>query len=386
MYILSPKNRKPWMSQLADRIAQNVFEEYKKLVPKGKPSIRSNGVKEWTVLAAVVAIKASNEIQTITLATGVKAQPKEYLDRFQTKGRVLHDSHAEILALRLFNYYLVQEALRKEYLNSIVEPSEKGKLRLKKDVELALYISELPCGDASLSANARDCEEWKFDLTKVEGMVRGKTHFKQKGLLRTKPGRADSPVSLSKSCSDKLCVKQLLGINNCLTTPFTELIYLKWLILPPKASETADDIARCFYERFAVPNAHFFDIQVTSLEFQFAKLDLAQTPSMEAILYLPVYKDLPNTNLKVKNGIKIHEVVNNGVKLGCKPKKNDTVIKPQAVSMCSRWNMFQEAQSLVNCGTYSDLKLEANEREMIKKFARGALGEWGHNTPDDFDL
>jgi tRNA-specific adenosine deaminase 1 len=40
---------------LADNVAQLVLDSYNSLANRGKPIVRSNGVPEWTVLAAIVA-------------------------------------------------------------------------------------------------------------------------------------------------------------------------------------------------------------------------------------------------------------------------------------------------------------------------------------------
>lgn len=46
------------------------------------------------------------------------------------------------------------------------------------------------------------------------------------GILRTKPGRADSPFASSMSCSDKICLWNILGLQGALLSEFVMPIYL----------------------------------------------------------------------------------------------------------------------------------------------------------------
>ena len=80
-----------------------------------------------------------------------------------TKGYVLHDWHAEILAIRAFNHYLLQECSRMiacssndSLLLQRTKASEKLDLSVDPpfticdDVKIHMYCSEAPCGDASM--------------------------------------------------------------------------------------------------------------------------------------------------------------------------------------------------------------------------------------------
>ena len=67
-------------------------------------------------------------------------------------------------------------------------------------------------------------------------LLRGRGYFYHLGTLRTKPGYSDSPLTLSKSCSDKLSSRTYLSL---LLTPTTYLItpqvpqaYISTLTIP----------------------------------------------------------------------------------------------------------------------------------------------------------
>lgn len=64
--------------------------------------------------------------------------------------------------------------------------------------------------------------------------IPGRAYFSALGIVRRKPSRPDAPTTLSKSCSDKLSLKQctslLSSITSLLVSP--EHAYLKTLVLP----------------------------------------------------------------------------------------------------------------------------------------------------------
>jgi hypothetical protein len=49
------------------RIADIVLDKFKSLPPSAKPGTRPNGVRDWTILAAVVLVKY-NEYECVSLA------------------------------------------------------------------------------------------------------------------------------------------------------------------------------------------------------------------------------------------------------------------------------------------------------------------------------
>ncbi|KAJ1783184.1 hypothetical protein LPJ62_005142, partial [Coemansia sp. RSA 2167] len=88
------------MVSLADRVAQCVIDRYLKLPKRGKPTAKgTDSVKEeWTVLAGfVIEDTGTNELECVSLGTGLKCQHRQQLSRF---GDSVHDSHAEVIARR----------------------------------------------------------------------------------------------------------------------------------------------------------------------------------------------------------------------------------------------------------------------------------------------
>jgi len=367
---------------------------------------------EYTILAGIVALQHGimerpskkrknvntvSRIHLLTLTTGSKTLPAEKIQG-QSKGRLIHDMHAEVLSIRLFNSILLQDMMaidnskNQDASGKILKRNTNGFFRLKDStMEFAMCVTEAPCGDASLknTSSRSGCNaEWKYEKNKSEP-IRGRAYFGEKGLVRTKPGRRDSQKSLSKSCSDKLCMKQFTSLLNSTTYSFIDpryqyQFYLKYIVLPEK-SINEEDVQRCFCDRLdlGVLNPeiqnHFqaFKIipsTITDSIYEF-KLNLALKACPTSLVYSPVY---PNTL----------EVLNKGVLNGRSSKKR---IKKEASSQLCREALFEKAVELsANCHedirTYSRFKKSISKLRDIKKEAKVAFKNWGKPTMDDFTI
>jgi tRNA-specific adenosine deaminase 1 len=84
--------------------------------------------------------------------------------------------------------------------------------------------------DASPWSMPRDIEA--SDV--ITGALPGRAYFSQLGIVRRKPARGDAPVSSSKSCSDKLALKQCTSLLASITSLFVEPAnaYIDTLVLP----------------------------------------------------------------------------------------------------------------------------------------------------------
>jgi tRNA-specific adenosine deaminase 1 len=62
----------------------------------------------------------------------------------------------------------------------------------------------------------------------------GREYFSQLGIVRRKPGRSDAPHTLSKSCSDKLALKQCTSLLSSPVSPLvsTASLYISSLVIP----------------------------------------------------------------------------------------------------------------------------------------------------------
>ncbi|ORY60529.1 adenosine-deaminase domain-containing protein [Pseudomassariella vexata] len=269
------------MTVTPDSIATLVLQQFEKLPAKRKPLVRDNGIHEWVPLSGIVAQGLDSKLHCIAIATGMKCLPTSKLPLAQ--GNVLHDWHAEVLAIRAFNRFILDEAkaLSQGTVKSseFLQPRDHSELLHHQDgngngdagrvwhgqpfawregVKLHMYCSEAPCGDASMEltmAAQTDSTPWdvppscSLHQSNVggEGQLPGRAYFSHLGLVRRKPARSDAPPTLSKSCSDKLSLKQCTSLLSSLTSLFVcpANVYIDRLVLPA-SQYSASGCARAF--------------------------------------------------------------------------------------------------------------------------------------------
>ena len=179
-------------------------------------------------------------------------------------GNILHDWHAEVVALRAFNRFLLDQCLlisiSPDYDSPFVRrrtPQECSEphyhhhpFTIKDHVQIHMYCSEAPCGDASMELvmdAQKDATPWTSAPPVVSsstapspsssdpaGALRGRSNFSVLGAVRCKPSRPDAPPTLSKSCTDKLALKQATSLLSSLTSMLIspQNAYMHSLILP----------------------------------------------------------------------------------------------------------------------------------------------------------
>ena len=110
---------------------------------------------------------------------------------------------------------------------------------LAPHVRLSWYISMLPCGEASSSALQirhilDDGHLRASDTHTSRALLRGRDMPYASSsvcILRSKPGRADAPPSISMSCSDKFMLWNAVGIQGALLSRWLEPIYIDQVVL-----------------------------------------------------------------------------------------------------------------------------------------------------------
>ncbi|XP_051147344.1 tRNA-specific adenosine deaminase TAD1 isoform X4 [Andrographis paniculata] len=215
------------------RVSEEVISVYNSLPKKGKPQGR-----EVTVLAAFLLSNPSQELQVVALGTGTKCIGHT---RRSLRGDVVNDSHAEVIARRSLIRYLYKQIeiitnkFRKlnhtngnlklriddESISAFSFKSEQlnqGKLKLKPNWQLHLYVSQLPCGGASLnsqmftSLSNSSSEKSNIENFTQECSARQDVSSSEvTGSVHRKPGRGDT--TLSVSCSDKIARWNVVGVQ-----------------------------------------------------------------------------------------------------------------------------------------------------------------------------
>lgn len=428
----------------------------------------------------------AKRLRCATLATGMKCLTKQKVASGALSGNVLHDCHAEMLALRAFNRFLLDECrilarkseedksqdsrpaseaetvvewrrVKEEQHTDDLEGLDgvkggHGKLsssdeqtakfdasgthgegarsrrdwtnqpfKIKATVKLHMYCSEAPCGDASMEltmAAQEDATPWTTPSTSAANTnvqehlaiperdatgnpgtdtLYGRSYFSSLGVVRRKPSRPDAPPTLSKSCSDKLALKQCTSVLSSTTSLLIHPgnAYLGSVVVP-ESQYVRSACQRAFGEdgRMApIARAetqaemhrwgdgygwHSFTVRTTSREFSFSR----RTSGPGTVFVA--------SNLCTLAYGSNQETLINGVIQG--RKQGD----PRGASTVSRRKMWQSAKEVAELAeipsralvkyTYGELKSDIGleTRGRVKKLLRsGPLSGWQRNVGDE---
>lgn len=236
-------------ASLHDRITACAYDLYGKLI--GNNTIKFNNNNEYTILASFIGVHHRNadniddELHVLSLGTGTKCAPQVLVDN-DKHGYILPDSHAEIIARRAFIRYLIDSATcliddfntGNDTFDKYTCPIElirdvqcEYMYRIKSNWSIHLYISDSPCGDAAIYANATGTSSFT-GAKQINGVQREDTQMI--GTLRTKSGRSDvkeENKTKSHCCSDKICRWLYLGLQGSLLTLLIQPIYLTSIVI-----------------------------------------------------------------------------------------------------------------------------------------------------------
>lgn len=254
----------------------------------------------------------------------------------------------------------------------------------------------------NLMAAQEDASPWEVPQAAVKNdagnpapELPGRAYFSQLGVVRRKPARSDAPPTLSKSCSDKLALKQCTSLLAALPSLFVDVssAYIDTLVLPEdQYSETACDRAFGASGRMSSVAGNTFEsgysfrpftVATTALQFQFSRREvLARSEKIVA------------SNLAAAwSASGIEESTMGGMIQGHKP------FLPKGASRMCRRHMWQSCRDLakklpewpalaaaLSATTYGQIKEtdELQARQKAKLRAREeALPGWIRNTGDD---
>ncbi|GKT45960.1 tRNA-specific adenosine deaminase TAD2 [Colletotrichum spaethianum] len=402
-----------------DQIADLVLQQFQKLPAKRRPQVRDNGLHEWVPLSGIVAEK-DGVLTCLSLATGMKCLPASKLSL--AKGNALHDWHAEVLAIRTFNRYVLDECNShlQGTASNVIRRREHSEITIDSPqpfvimdgIKLHMYCSEAPCGDASMEltmAAQDDASPWEIpptpDATSASGTTAtttdaeslpGRAYFSQLGVVRRKPARGDAPPTMSKSCSDKLALKQCTSLLSSLVSLIVHPgnAYISTLVLP-ESQYSATGCERSFSETGRLKalagrrwrsgyRFHPFEVTTTTKEFGFSKRSVGERAEKLAASNLAAAWTVSGVDEGTMGG-------------GLQGRKAFDV---KGASMVSRRRMWELAVLLagrlegdwellrrtVEVDTYAQVKggeLLADRREVKESTRKEGLAGWVVNVGDD---
>ncbi|CCU75252.1 Putative tRNA-specific adenosine deaminase [Blumeria hordei DH14] len=358
-------------TNIADAIANVVLEEFAKWPAKRKPLKRSEGKQEWVPLSGIFTINS----------TGMKCLPQNKIN--QAQGNTLHDWHAEILVIRSFNRFLLEECFA--LVTAAKTSSDFIRLRNPEEITISHPPANCTCtaqkllvrGDASMEltiAAQEDSTPWNLPSTSKQvrshqSLLDGRSYFSQLGTIRRKPSRPDAPPTLSKSCSDKLALKQctslLSSVASIIISP--ENLYIKSLVIPKsQMCESACNRAFSVSGRLAPLKNKILDkpwiggyqfspflVLPTSLEFTFSRR-----------------RELLSSGSLVPSNLASFSTINgSGTLIG-------GTLQGRKQFSLKGYVRNTSTESLLNAATYFELKQcdSLINRRAIKSMVRGVLG------------
>ncbi|KAI8887402.1 hypothetical protein K501DRAFT_330629 [Backusella circina FSU 941] len=424
----------------SQQLVKTTLDKYAKLAKTGKPLLHVNKA-EWTVLASILLVyyvsKDDYSIQVVSMGKNSSMNKEEYERSkeglFQQKkwlmivfnicrtglkclpcsklcksGQVVHDCHAEVIARRGFIKYCIDQMSVQDGPFTAINNNHQ-QWQLKPNYSFHMYISQSPCGDASMTVLAESQSTASFEAFQAgikrkketdsrlienaygnkkqkldnsnEIAGRGRFGFDQLGILRTKPGRVDAEPTLSMSCSDKLARWNVLGLQSALLANVFDPIYLESITIGDMFDQEA--LERALYQRVEtikdLPSPYSLHqpiIYSTDIHFESSKTVLESTEKYTAVISC-------STSICWVSGMDKQEVIVHGRKQGApKGKTSNPKTRP---SICKKSLLAKFLNSTKESSekTLFELKKEATVYQQAKHCLLDQLFQSWVQTPSD---
>lgn len=220
----------------------------------------------------------------------------------------------------------------------------------------------------------------------------GRAYFSQLGVVRRKPARGDAPLTLSKSCSDKITLKQSTSLLSSLASLLVDPsnAYIDTLVLP-ESQYSAAGCQRAFSDRVSsLVNSSWpggykfcpFTVETTGEEFEYSRKVVKERSE----------KITPSNLAAAWSSSGVEETILGGVLQGRKPfdekgasKMSRRKMWMAAVQVSSGLDARDELYRLLDSRTYKEVKdgeLLADRRLVKQHVRETALVGWIPNEGD----
>ncbi|XP_035826682.1 uncharacterized protein LOC101845013, partial [Aplysia californica] len=208
-------------------------------------------------IAATFVLEYHGKMRVVGMGTGNRCILYQHMTL--DGQRVIH-SHAEIMARRAFLRYLYKQLLT--YSGSRSHPiftrSETGKLKVRDKIQVHLYISRPPCGDAAAFPTISNFPN-KMRAIRKQGQLRTIIDDGE-GAIPTDfpvPAGANGKERLRiMTCSDKICRWNVLVVQGALLSHFLDPIYINSLVIGSHTGDQRGHVPRAVSGRLKCGRLH----------------------------------------------------------------------------------------------------------------------------------
>lgn len=349
-------------SALSKEIADAVKKKFRSL----KPDATNRDIVAGFV---VRNIQTGNNIRVVAIGTGTKCLLG---DKLSLEGAVIHDSHAEIVARRSLIRWLYSQLSNADTIDSIARRTtnntECAPLFELRPLELWLYVSQSPCGDATVFSRSDPQPKTTpcFSAPK-HGALRTKVEQGQgtvptKGKpIQTFDGLKLGDRAMSHSCSDKLARWGIVGVQGGLLSRLIAPFYLTGIVIGDIFSYGHACRALCCRSETALAESSLSD------PFQVQHLRFGHAPS--------AIERAARTKKRDSSSLNWTEIDKDNVEIvdGRTGRRVDGQIS--RICKASLFKSFSEIYPPSARLSYSSNKALAKEYQLAKKMWAGAMKE-----------